>query len=279
MAKLSISSAWNETAAFVKQHAGTLFLISFGLLALPGILLQVALPHLLGGRLIMTPGVRPDPGQIIQALPWFMLLVIPLALLHLWGTLTLNVLALCRETAAGPAFARAGRRILPVLGAGVIVGIGAVLVMLPFIGIIALIGRSGHLGMLALLVLVAPFLLLALWSRLIVMNPVGAAEPLGPIAIIKRSWALTAGHFWKLFGFVLLMIVVYLVLAIVVAGIGGILVMLLMGPPLPGTAASIVMALISGLLQAVCLLYFLVLVARIYAQLSGDESGTAKVFD
>jgi hypothetical protein len=118
MAKLSISSAWNETASFVKQDAGTLFLISFGVLALPGILLQVALPHLFGGRLIMTPGVRPDPGLILHALPWFLLLLIPLVLLHLWGTLTLNVLALGRETIAGAAFARAARRILPVLGAG-----------------------------------------------------------------------------------------------------------------------------------------------------------------
>jgi hypothetical protein len=279
MAKLSISSAWSETASFVKQEAGTLFLISFGLLALPGILLQIGIPYLFGGGLMMTPGVRPDPGLILHALPWFALLVIPLVLLNLWGTLTLNVLALRRETVAGAAFALAARRILPVFGAGLLIGIGAVVLMAPVIAIVAFVGRAGHVGLLALLLLAAFVLIFALWIRLMLINAVGAAEPIGPIEILRRSWALTAGHFWKLLGFLLLMFVVYMVLTLVVGGVGGILVVLAMGPPLPGTAAAIAVSLLSGVLQAVCLLYFLVLVARIYAQLSGDESATARVFD
>jgi hypothetical protein len=279
MSELSISSAWSETATFVKREAGTLFLISFGLLALPSILLQIGMPYLFGGGLMMTPGTRPDPSLILHALPWFALLVIPLVLLNLWGTLTLNVLALRRETVAGAAFALAARRILPVLGAGLLVGIGAVVLMAPVIAVVAFVGRGGHVGLLALLFLAAFVLILALWIRLMLINAVGAAEPVGPIEILRRSWVLTAGHFWKLLGFLLLMLVVYMVLALVVGGIGGILVVLAMGPPLPGTAAAIVVSLLSGVLQAVCLLYFLVLVARIYAQLSGDESATAKVFD
>ena len=56
--------------------------------------------------------------------------------------------------------------------------------------------------------------------RMMMTAPVASIEPVGPVALIKRSWQLTAGHFWRLFGFLVLffvagMIVIFAIEAVV----------------------------------------------------------------
>ena len=277
--KLSITTAWNETAAFVKQEAGALFLIAFGLAVLPGIILQVVAGRLVGSGLQMTPGVKPDLGPFLSALPVILLLLIPVLLLSMWANLTINILALRRGTVIGSAFRDAARRILPLLGATLLLVLAAFVVMIPMVVIVGIGSGAPRLGLLALLFFILWLAFVFIAIRLMLMTPVAAAEPLGPIGIVRRSWQLTAGHFWKLLGFLILVMLVFLVFAMVVGAIGGIILALTLGQPTPGTLSSLVLQLLTGVLQAVFIAYFLVLMARIYAQLSGDTVSVGQVFE
>ncbi|MEA3003882.1 MAG: hypothetical protein QOH81_2670 [Sphingomonadales bacterium] len=277
--KLSITTAWNEASAFVKREAGPLFLIAFGLMALPGIILQVIAARVVGTGLQVTPGSAPDFGPLLAALPILLLLLIPVMVLSIWGHLTINVLALRRETVIGSAFGHAARRILPLLGAWLLLMVILAIPVLLILGLgVSVLGAS-RVGLAALLFLILWLAAVFAAIRLMLMTPVAAAEPVGPVDIIRRSWRLTSGHFWKLLGFLLLILIVFFVLVLVVGSVAGILVTLLAGRPDPGSLSSLIIQLITGVLQAVFLTYFVVVIARIYAQLSGDISSVAEVFE
>jgi hypothetical protein len=277
--KLSITTAWNETAAFVKQEAGALFLIAFGLTVLPGLIVQAVAGRLVGPSLQFTPNTPPDFRPFLAAFPLILLMLIPLLVLSIWGHLTINTLALRRETVIGNAFSHAARRILPMLGAWLLWIVAACIVLVPVFALIIGAARSGH-GGLAFLVGVLAWLAFVLVAiRLLLVTPVAAAETVGPIGILRRSWDLTGNHFWKLLGFLLLMILVFIVLAIVIGAVIGILVALMVGMPAPGSIGSFVVQFVTGVLQAIFITYFIVLIARIYAQLSGNDGSVGRVFE
>jgi hypothetical protein len=274
---LSVTKAWDETAAFVKREAGILFLIVFGLGVLPGLIAQA-----LAGRFVGN--IRPAPGMVdvhplAAAFPILVLIAIPVIVLSLWGNLTVNLLALRRENVVGQAFAHAARRILPLLGATLLLIAASIVVAFLFLVIAGYGTMTGHAGVTVLVFLILFVLAIFFGVRFLVMAPAAAAEPIGPIAIIRRSWQLTAGHFWRLLGFFLLMIVVFLVLLVVVTSVVGILVTMTAGQPQPGSLGSFLLQLITGILQAVWTTYFIVLVARIYVQLSGNIGSVAEVFE
>jgi hypothetical protein len=277
--KLSITAAWNETAAFLQKEWWPVFLIAFALTSLPGLILQALMPGMMAGRMAMTPGSPPDLAQLVAAMRPFFLALIPLLLLSMWGNLTVNVLALRRETVVGSAFGRAARRLPALIGATLLLFVVLLIASLP-IGVALAMGiRSGHAGLPALLIVLLVVAAVFVMVRLIPMNAAAAAEDVGPIGILRRSWQLTAGHFWKLLAFLLLMVVLFLVIMMAVGAVFGILIVLVTGPPLPGSFAAFVVSLVSGLVQAGFISVFLVFVARIYAQLAGDPASVAKVFD
>lgn len=277
--KLSITTAWNETAAFVKQEAGALVLIAFALGVLPGIILQVVFGRLIGPGLQVAPTVKPDLAPFLSALPLILLLLIPVVVLSIWGNLTINILALRRERVIGSAFRAAARRILPLIGATLLLGLAAFVAIIPMVAIAGIGSGAPHLGLFALLFLILWLAFVFIAIRLMLMTPVAAAEPLGPIGIVRRSWQLTSGHFWKLLGFLFLLMLVLIVFAMVVGAIGGILLTLTLGQPTPGSFSSLVLQLLTGALQAIFITYFIVLIARIYAQLSGTDASVGRVFE
>jgi hypothetical protein len=280
MAKLSISTAWNEAAAFVKQQPGTLFLIAFGLMVLPGMILQFLLPQWMPAASMSTgTGAPPDPARMMAVLPWFFLAIIPLFLLSIWGHLTINMLVLRRESVIGDAFGHAARRLLPLLGAILLLTIAACILALPVVWIFVTGARGSHVGWGILLSFILLLAFIAFWTRLALVAPVAAAEQGGPIEIIRRSWGLTRGNFWRLLGFLILLGIVFFVVAMVVGAIGGILVALVAGPPLPGSGSGLALALLTGIVQTVWMMYLVTALARIYAQLSGGGVGVADVFE
>jgi hypothetical protein len=278
--KLSITAAWNETAAFVKQEAGALFLIVFGLGVLPGLIFQAIAQRFMVTPMVVRPGgPPPDMGPFLAMLPVFIVALIPLTVLSLWGNLTVNTLALRRETVIGSAFGHAARRILPLLGAWLVLFVAVVIVMAPLGLLMFSSARSGHWGVSFLAILLVWLALIFVGVRLMLIAPVAAAEPIGPINMIRRSWELTSSHFWKLIGFLILLFIVFLVLSVVVGAIGGIIIALVAGPPTPGSISSFIIQLITGILEAIFLTYFIVMIARIYVQLSGNVGSVAAVFE
>jgi glycerophosphoryl diester phosphodiesterase family protein len=278
--KLSITKAWDEASAFVRQDAGTLFLIAFALMTLPGIILQVIAGRYVGTSLQFTADSPPDFGPWLAALPIILLMLVPAVLLSVWGHLTINLLALRREAVIGSALGHAARRILPLIGAWLLLLIAFVVPIALLFGLgFAAIG-TGRIGLVVLLFLILWLAAIFFAIRLILVTPVAAAETLGPIGIIRRSWQLTAGHFWRLLGFFVLIVIVFAVLGAVVGALAGIVVTLAAGgPPQPGSVSALIIQLVTGVLQAVFVTYFAVMIARIYAQLSGNAASVAGVFE
>ena len=260
MAGLSITDAWNETVAFMGREGRLVLPVGFMLIALPGAIIQVATPA-------TRPNELPEPGLWLAFVPFAIALT-------LIGNLAISVLALKPGTSVGEAIQQGVRRFLPVLGAVLLIGLASMLAMAPVVLLAA--GAAVALGNPALAVVPVLFvipLLIFLWTRLLLANPIGAVEPGGPVAILKRSWALTTGGFWRLLGFLILLLIVGLVASGAVGAVGGTLIALAFGPIRPDSLSFYLTLILSTLVQAGLASIFAVMVARIYAQLVPPDPG------
>lgn len=265
MANLSISEAWNETVAFVRREGQLLFPIAFLLISLPSALMQASLP-------VMVPGELPQPGL-------WMLMVPFAALLAMVGNLAINLLALRPGTSVGESLQHGARRLIVLFAASLLVGVGFMLALIPLLLVLSVLMVAtgpGALVPLLTLLLMIPLLLFA-WVRLILLlTPIAAVEPIGPVALLRRSWELSRGQGLKLLGLILLMMVLALVVSMAVGAIFGLLIWAVAGPPLPGTLGAWLLLTVSALVQAVLSSVFAVLIARVYAQLT--PQGPSSVF-
>jgi hypothetical protein len=190
--------------------------------------------------------------------------------LSIIASIAISALATGRETVVGEALKRGVRRFLPLIGAMLLLG---VCFMALIVVLVVVAQASRALGV--SLGIVAVIAGMVLWVRLMLMTPAAAAEAAGPIALIKRSFHLTSGHTGKLLRFVILMFILGMVAGLALVSVGGILIHLLAGKPEPGSISLVLVPLLGALLNTVFLVYFTVLLARIYAQLAGPPtSGT-----
>lgn len=266
MAKLSITTAWNETAGFVQREARLLFPLSFMLIALPVALMEA---------------IRPPaaPGRLPEAGAWMIVAAVAL-LASLVGNLALTRLALKAGASVAEALRHALGRLLPMLGAVLLlIAAGIALVMaVAFVIILIVTGgappaNSGvpneamQRASLLMLVLVAPILVYCS-ARLLPMPPVAVAEPGGPFTLISRSWRLTRGHGLKLVGFILLAGILMGVLRMAIESVLGSLFILAAGPAEPGSVSALLIIAVLAAVNTLLAVYLAALVARIYAQLA-----------
>ena len=98
--------------------------------------------------------------------------------------------------------------------------------------------------------------------------PVIAIEKVfNPIAVLARSWRLTKGNSLRIFGFFVLIMIVYFVLSMVVG-------MVIMGvlTLLGDSLGVIVNGVLSGLLGAFATVVFVAVLAAIHRQLAGPSA-------
>jgi hypothetical protein len=126
----------------------------------------------------------------------------------------------------------------------------------------------------ALAVVTIAFMALVIFVgvRLIMSSSVASAEDVGPIMILKRSWRLTAGNWWPLFGFLLVFVVGAIISLMAVGSAVGVVVRLLVGTIQPLSAAALVLALVQSLVSAAITTLFAVMLARLYLQLTGRDA-------
>jgi membrane-anchored glycerophosphoryl diester phosphodiesterase (GDPDase) len=98
---------------------------------------------------------------------------------------------------------------------------------------------------------------------MILLNPILIDTALGPVEAIRRSWMLAKRHFWRLFGFIMVIGILSFIVTQAAAVVFGSIAGLLGG----ATAAQIVGGLASIVVSTVVQVYFLVMLARIYRQL------------
>lgn len=281
MAKLSVSAAWDEGARFAGREFRLLYPVALLLLELPVLLFALIAPAQPEAASMLDLEYfvnRFGAGPMVFAIAGLTLAVFAI---QTFGGLAITWLALRPGTSVGESFAVAARRLPSVLGAILLIGIGLAIAMVPLW--LLLIGASPRpspsTGMgIFLIGILFILLFIAVCTRLALVSPVGVAERLGPVGILARSWNLTAGHFWRLFGALLLIGIVFLIVAILVGLVFGLLVLALVGSPITDPTAAFVLELLTSLFNAAVAVLMISFIARIYAQLSGKVEETGQVF-
>ena len=269
MARLSISKAWDETRATLAEDGKLLATVAAAMFLLPQVVVG-----LVSGQ---GADAAADPSGLQLAL------MAIAGVIGLVGQLAIAWMAIRSGASVGESIGQAFGRALPFIGAMLLIIFGFVLLFIVLAMLLMLVGAVDVSVQDArprdvVIIMVAMFVpLLFVAVRLMPTVPVAAAEKLGPIGILKRSWALTAGHFGRLVAFLLLFLVAALVVAMAIGAIGGLLVSLLFGSAEPFSLGALVLALLVGLLQAALVVVYVVMLARIYVQLAGDGEAEASV--
>lgn len=123
---------------------------------------------------------------------------------------------------------------------------------------------------LALLALTVVGMFLAI--RLMLSSAVASAENISPIEIIRRSWALSRGNWWRLFIFLMLFAIGAICVLWATQSVFGLLVKMLFHDTGPLTVGGLLVAIVSQLVSATISVIFFVLLARIYAQRAGADA-------
>jgi len=267
--RFSISAAWDRTKARFAADGGLLLTVALALIALPSAIGEFAFPQTkpLGGA--------GSAGEMVA-----MILVLIIGIV---GQLALVKLTLGPALSVGEAIAHGARRAPAFLGSAVILLLAIFILAIPFgmllsaMGVTMTEGAVPSDGRIALVMLAFLALIVFLGTRLLLSAPVASMEKIGSFAILKRSWQLTSGHFWRLFGFIWLFIIGALVVILAVATIVNLIVIQLFGSIEPLSVAALIAALAVSLVTAAITAMFVVMVSEIYAELAGRGSAQASV--
>ena len=262
MTKLSISQAWDETRAILARDGKLIAAVALALFVLPGIVLNLAVPQV-------------PVGQIRQPGAW-MLIALAVLLITLVGQLAVARLALGPHIAVGEAIVQGTRRLPSYVCAFLmwsvpLLAVGSVLYSMsnPQNPNPSVPAALGLLAVTALGIFVS--------VRLILLSAVAAAESGGPIAILQRTWGLTGGNWWRLFGFVVMLLIAALAAIWAVGAVVGVLAKLAFGDLSPLSVGGLIVVIAGQLLSAAISVVLVVMIARLYAQRTGAAAAQASV--
>jgi hypothetical protein len=267
MAALSISKAWDETKAILARDGRLIASVALALVALP----------------TAVTGVIDPKGMSGSAPTWVDVLVLLASLLALAGQLAVIRLALGPSTTVGAAIAHGLRRVPVYLLSALLIVLVLLILAIPFAVVMSLSGvplEGGTIPMTrttVLLVFLFFALVFFLAVRMLMTAPVASAEHAGPIAIIFRSWTMTADHWGRLLGFLLMFFVGAIVVLLAIGAIAGVTAELLLGPVEAMSPSALLVALVGAAANATITALFAVMLARIYAQLTGGGQAQASV--
>jgi len=257
---LSISRAWDETREIFRRDGGLLVSVALALVVLPEIVVGIISPAEAGATV---------PG-------WVQILRLAAGLIAIVGQLAMIRLALGPSTTVGDAINHGVRRFPSALGAILLLILIMAVIVIPVTAILALLMGidPSHLGpqpepKVGLLILLMCLIALAVSVRFTLLSPIASAEAIGPIAIVKRGWDLTRGHYWRMLGLVGLLLVAALALLITAGVLGALLARLVSSDVAPFSLAALIVALVGGIAQGAFSVLASVMLARVYTQLAG----------
>jgi hypothetical protein len=249
VAKLSISSAWDETRAVLRADGKLLTIVALALLVLPGTVSELVTPPVPQGQL-------PEPG------PWLAVFIVAV-LVAIVGQLAIVTLALGDRLSVGQAIGHGARR-MPIYF------VAQLIWALPFAAVLIMllphIAPPNPRPAAALLFILCFFVFLFIAVRMLLLAPISSADRIGPIAMIGRSWQLTSGSWWRLFGFLLLFLIAAGILILATAAIFGLVAQALPGKMEPFTIGALLVALATQIVQAGIYVVLMVMLARMYLQ-------------
>ncbi|QGN55955.1 glycerophosphoryl diester phosphodiesterase membrane domain-containing protein [Novosphingobium sp. Gsoil 351] len=267
MVKLDTNAAWKEASAIVSANREVLLALGGVFFMLPSLAVAV-----IAGEPEVIPGMKGD--QMMAAMSafyahsWWIILVS--AACQIVGLMA--ILTLMRDRSR-PTVGEAIRGGLPgmlsYLAVQVLIVVGLSLIGGLLIGVAAVI--SPVLAAVVVLVLTAAMLFLVF--RLILVAPVIAVEGVrNPLTAMIRSWRLTQGNFWRIFSFLLLILILFAV----IVGIVMVIVGLILALASSGEPQRIIAAVFSSALGAVGVVYFAGVIAAIHRQLGGPAAADLK---
>ena len=263
MAKLDTNAAWKEASAIVSANREVLFALAGVFFMLPSLALAVIAgePEIVAGMNFQQMMAAME--EFSARWKWLVLLT--------WIFLILGVLAiltLMRD------------RSRPTVGKAIRDGIAGTLTALAVLFLL-LVGLSLFSGILigfaavvspALVLMVVLFVFaLTIFTgiRMALVAPVIAVERLlNPVTAMIRSWRLTQGNFWMIFGFFLLILILF----VVVVGIVLMVIGLILALATSGETQRVIAAVFSSALGAVGVVYFAGVIAAIHRQLGGPAA-------
>lgn len=263
MRSLSISRAWEETRGLLAQDGRLYVSVALALIALPSVI-----------NMLMSPsGVNTATDPFWKGAVAFVASLIALA-----GQLALIRLAVGPSTTVGAAITHGLRRTPFYVIVVILLILGLIVLSIPLAIILIAAGvpitstgvrltNSPVIVMVGLLYLVVAVFV---GVRMILSAPIASAEDIGPIAILRRSWALTHGYWWGLFGFVAVFVVAAIIVAFAVSSALGVVLRLTVGPLEPMSGAALMNGLVQSVVSAGISTIFSLMLARIYVQLRGQ---------
>jgi Membrane domain of glycerophosphoryl diester phosphodiesterase len=265
MPALSISRAWDESKAIAAQDGRLIGAVALAL---------VAFPAAISG--LVSPAGVTDP----EAPVWARVVAAIMTLITVAGQLAIIRLAIGPSSTVGDAIGHGMRRMPIYLLAAIVMTCAALIVAIPFVAVAIAAGvpldAEGlkHSGVAALLGLIFLVIVMFFAIRMLLASPVASAERVGPIGIIRRSWQLTAGHWWRLFGFIMVFFIGALVLFAATGAGVGVVAGLFFGKPEPLSASALIVALVLAVVDSAVTALLAVMLARIYVQLAGQGSAS-----
>ena len=263
--RLSLSKAWEESRRTFARDGGLVIAVALGLLVLPQIVAGL---------------IAPAETELTV---WGRAAALLAGLVGVIGQLAIVRLALGPSTSVGQAIRHGARRSPAVIGAFFLLLFGLALLLIPLFALLMAIGvvqvpAAGQQpdAAFATVVLLLLIFCIVLAVRFMLAVPVASAETVGPVGIIKRSWRLSSGRFWPLFGLELLLLVAALSLLGAAQFVGGSLAQLI-GDVRPFSLSALLFAMIMAVAQAAFTVLASVMLARVYTQLAGDGAATRYV--
>ncbi|MEW9854951.1 hypothetical protein [Novosphingobium sp. M1R2S20] len=260
--KLDTNRAWKEASRNISRNRDAVLAVAGVFFLLPQLVLALFFPQ-------PEPAAGMSEQQIMDLASAYYLstlpVMLPLILAQAVGTLgLLSLLSHADRPTVGEALRRGLAGLPTYLGAQLVVGVGVGLAGGLLLSILALSGAA------ALAVAGLAMVVLAAIAIAVRVSLSGAAVAVGgernPLRALRRSWALTAGNGWRLFGFYALFLIAFLVILTMVSVVLGIPLQMLGG----GThAATVMTSVISSTLNALMALYLVGIIGAVHSQLAG----------
>ena len=270
MSSLSIGKAWDEAKSALLANRKLIVPVALGLILLPAVVVSMVEPR-------VAPGEQPPAGS-------WMFVAGAMVIVMIVGQLAIVLLVNGWRGSVGEAIGKAFRRAPAFVLAALAYLLPVVLlfsILLGFAGIGANAEGQidwngvGSTGWLIALLFLLVFLFVSV--RLLPLLAVIATEKVGACGALKRSYAMTSGHFWRLFSFLVMLMIAFLILAMTVGAVFGSLVQLTLGEPEPWSLSLLLIALAGGLVQAGFVMVYAGMLARIYSQLGAPQAGVPEV--
>jgi hypothetical protein len=261
MTGFSLNTVWEETIAFLRREGNLLVPVALALFG-PG---QIMFKYGTAGLLSMR-GAHAAAGPST-------LLIIPAALLILFGNVVISRMVLVPNISVAEALSSGGRQLPRTVGASLLLMaavMGAALAIIVALTVGSMTfnvdPRNPALSAQISSIVLIPAMLVMI--RMMLLVPVAAIEQIGVVSVLRRSWALGAGNFLRFLGVFALLMFLSFVIGLIEQFVVGSVFMLLKQLISDGELLAILQTLINAALEALLSLGVAVYLALVYRKLA-----------